>query len=94
MLRISVENGAPTPGELGEGPVDQVGRTLRPGIDVGLGERAGKADGDGKPEIAAGAGGEAKLARRPFNSSHYSTLEAAVARSNRRISQVGTWMPR
>ena len=37
-----VEDRPPAPGEFGEGGLDQAGRALRPGIDIGPGERAGE----------------------------------------------------
>ncbi len=37
-----VEDRAPAPGQLVEGALDQAGRALRPGIEIGPGERAGE----------------------------------------------------
>ena len=53
-----VENGKPALGELVEGGFDQTGGTLRPWIDVGPGERAGKSDVGFDAEIC-----EARAAR-------------------------------
>ena len=60
-----VEDGQPAAGKLGECLFDEAGWALRPGVEKGPGERAGKAGVGGEAEVAAGARGKLKLGDGP-----------------------------
>ncbi len=61
-----IEDRPPALTELGEGGLDQAGWPLRPGIDVGPGQRAGEGDMRAEPKPPRGLGGVAHLLHRPF----------------------------
>lgn len=62
----AVENRQPALAELGETLLDQTRRTLRPRIDVGPEQGAGKGGVGGESETLAGARGEFQLFDGPF----------------------------
>ena len=60
-----VEDRPPALGELVEGGLDQARRALRPGVQVGPGQRAGKADVRLQPEVLRRLGRPQHLLHRP-----------------------------
>src|SRR5271165_94865 len=66
ILVINVEDGFPAAALLGETFLDQSGRPLRIGIEIGPGERPGKAHMLGQSEAARNAGRLAHLIGRPM----------------------------
>ncbi len=61
-----IEDRRPAAGKLVEGGLDQTGRALRPGIDVGPGERAGKGGMRRDAEMLRGCDRHLHLLDRPF----------------------------
>ena len=66
ILVIDVEDRLPAPAKLGEGFLDQPGRTLRPGIKIGESQSAGEGDGGFQAKALRGGGGKPHLLDRPF----------------------------
>ena len=61
-----VQNRNPTTGEFGERLVDQACGALRPGVEVGPSQRAGKGRVRSQPEVTARSRRPAQLLHRPF----------------------------
>lgn len=60
-----IQDGAPATAEFGEGFFHQPGRTLRPRIEIGPGQRAGERGMRRQSQALAGLGGQQQLLHRP-----------------------------